>query len=169
MPVAHGEDAYALEVNGSSLTIDDDDDVLRLGSYTYEFWMKDLEGPTGSWRNLFCKGPGDTNAGRGPLLALRPDDPGLHFSHSTGSAQETANIQEGITVNEWTHIALVLTALDGDQIIYIDGVEAVAESVASLTDTTQSAVLRIGLGANVVLDDFRVWNYAAPRKKSRLT
>jgi hypothetical protein len=160
MPVAHGEDAYALEVNGSSLTIDDDDDVLRLGSYTYEFWMKDLEGPTGSWRNIFCKGPGDTAAGRGPLLALRPDDPGLHFSHSTGTAQETANIQEGITVNEWIHIALVLTALDGDQIIYLDGVEAVSEGVSSLTDTTQSSVLRIGLGANVVLDDFRVWDYA---------
>ena len=59
MPVAYGEDAYALEVNGASLTIDDDEDVLRLSSYTYEFWMKDLQGPTGSWRNIFCKGPGD--------------------------------------------------------------------------------------------------------------
>ena len=69
MPAAYGEDAYALEVNGSSLTIDDDEDILRLGSYTYEFWIKDLQGPTGSWRNVFCKGPGDVNAGRGPLLA----------------------------------------------------------------------------------------------------
>ncbi|MHC4368753.1 MAG: LamG domain-containing protein [Planctomycetota bacterium] len=165
MPVAYGEDPYALGVNGTSLTIDDDENVLRLSSYTYEFWMKDLEGPTGSWRNIFCKGPGDTAAGRGPLLALRPDDPGLHFSHSTGTAQETANITEGITVNVWTHVALVLTALDGDQIIYLDGVEAVTESVSALTDTTQTAVLRVGLGANVVLDDFRVWNYARTQEE----
>jgi hypothetical protein len=165
MPAAYGEDAYALEVNGSSLTIDDDEDVLRLGTYTYEFWMKDLQGPTGSWRNIFCKGPGDTNAGRGPLLALRPDDPGLHFSHSTGSGQETANITEGIAVNVWTHVALVLTALDGEQTIYIDGVEAVTEDVSSLTDTTQTAVLRMGLGANVVLDDFRVWDYARTQEE----
>jgi hypothetical protein len=159
-PVAYGEGAYALELNGASLNIDDDEDVLRLSSYTYEFWMKDLEGPTGSWRNVFCKGPGDTAAGRGPLLALRPNEPGLHFSHSTGSGQETANTLEGIPENEWTHIALVLTALDGEQIIYQDGVEVVTESVTSLTDTTQTSVLRMGLGASVVLDDFRVWNYA---------
>ncbi len=165
MPAAHGQGAHALEVNGSSLTIDDDEDILRLSSYTYEFWMKDLEGPTGSWRNVFCKGPGDTAAGRGPLSALRPDDPGLHFSHSTGSGQETADTFEGIPVNEWVHIALVLTALDGEQIIYQNGVEMVADNVSSLTDTTQSAVLRIGLGANVVLDDFRVWNYARTQEE----
>jgi len=161
MPVAYGEEAYALEVGGGgTVTIDDDEDVLRLSSYTYEFWMKDLEGPTGSWRNVFCKGPGDTAAGRGPLLALRPDEPGLHFSHSTGTDQETTNTLEGIPVNEWTHIALVLTALDGEQIIYQDGVQTAVVSVSSLTDSTQSPVLRIGLEANVVLDDFRVWNYA---------
>jgi hypothetical protein len=160
MPVAYGGEGYALEVNGSTLTIDDDEDALRLSSYTYEFWMKDLEGPTGSWRNVFCKGPGDVNAGRGPLLALRPNEPGLHFSHSTGAAQETANTMEGILVNEWTHIALVLTDLNGEQIIYQDGIEVVSESAPSLTDATQSPVLRIGIGANVALDDFRIWNYA---------
>ena len=165
MPAAYGEDPYALEVNGTSLTIDDDEDVLRLSSYTYEFWIKDLQGPTGSWRNVFCKGPGDVNAGRGPLLALRPDDPGVHFSHSTGSGQETVDTFEGIPTNEWTHIALVLTALDGEQIIYQDGVEAARDNVSSLTDTTQSAVLRMGLGANVVLDDFRVWNYARTQEE----
>jgi hypothetical protein len=165
MPVAYGEEGFALEVNGGSVTIDDDEDALRLSSYTYEFWMKDLQGPTGSWRNVFCKGPGDTAAGRGPLLALHPDDPGLHFSHSTGTTQETANTLEGIPVNEWTHIALVLTALNGEQIIYQDGVQVVAESVSSLTDATQSSVLRIGLGANVVLDDFRIWNYARTQEE----
>jgi len=159
-PVAYGEEPHAIEVNGASLNIDDDEDILRLSTYTYEFWMKDMEGPTGSWRNVFCKGQGDVNTGRGPLLALRPNEPGLHFSHSTGSGQETANTLEGIPENEWTHIALVLTALDGEQIIYQDGVEVVTESVSSLTDTTQTPVLRMGLGANVVLDDFRVWNYA---------
>ncbi|MHC4105953.1 MAG: LamG domain-containing protein, partial [Planctomycetota bacterium] len=160
MPAAYGADGFALEVNGSTLTIDDDEDALRLSSYTYEFWMKDLEGPTGSWRNVFCKGPGAVNDGRGPLLALRPNEPGMHFSHSTGSAQETANTMEGILVNEWTHIALVLTDLNGEQIIYQDGIELVAESAPGLTDATQSPVLRIGIGANVALDDFRVWNYA---------
>ncbi len=55
MPVAYGQEGYALEVNGGAVTIDDDEDALRLSSYTYEFWMKDLEGPTGSWRNVFCK------------------------------------------------------------------------------------------------------------------
>jgi len=165
VPAAHGEGAYALEVNGSSLTIDDDDNVLRLSTYTYELWMKDLEGPTGSWRNVFCKGPGDTNAGRGPLLALRPNEPGLHFSHSTGSGQETANSMDGIPRDEWIHIALVLTALDGDETIYQGGVEAATTNVSSLTDETQSAVLRIGLGANVVLDEFRIWNYARSQEE----
>jgi len=160
MPVAYGEEGYALEVNGGTVTIDDDEDALRLSSYTYEFWMKDLEGPTGSWRNVFCKGPGDTAAGRGPLVALRPDEPGLHFSHSTGTSQETIDTHEGVPVNEWTHIALVLTSLNGEQIIYQDGVQVAVESASNLTDATQSSVLRIGLGANVVLDDFRVWNYA---------
>ena len=161
MPAAYAGEGYALEVGGGrTVTIDDEEDALRLSSYTYEFWMKDLEGPTGSWRNVFCKGPGDTAAGRGPLLALRPDEPGLHFSHSTGTGQETANTHEGIIVNEWTHIALVLTDLNGEQIIYQDGVEAVVENAPSLTDATQSPVLRIGIGANVALDDFRIWNYA---------
>ena len=165
-PTAYGEEAFAIEVNGGAITIDDDEDILRLGTYTYEFWMKDLEGPTGSWRNVFCKGPGDTAAGRGPLLALRPDDPGLHFSHSTGTGQETANSLEGIPENEWVHIALVLTALDGEQIIYQDGVESATTDVTSLTDTTQTAVLRIGIGANVVLDDFRIWNYARTQEET---
>ncbi|MHC4686136.1 MAG: hypothetical protein ACYTEW_17725, partial [Planctomycetota bacterium] len=31
---------------------------------------------------------------------------------------------------------------------------------AGLTDATQDPALRMGIGANVVLDDFRVWNYA---------
>ncbi|MCP4256274.1 MAG: LamG domain-containing protein, partial [Planctomycetes bacterium] len=160
MPIAYGGEGFALEVNGSTLTIDDDEDVLRLSSYTYEFWMKDLEGPTGSWRNVFCKGPGAVNDGRGPLLALRPNEPGMHFSHSTGAGQETANTMEGILLNEWTHIALVLTDLNGEQIIYQDGIELVAENAPGLTDATQTPVLRIGIGANVALDDFRVWNYA---------
>jgi len=160
MPVAYGEEGYALEVNGGAVTINDDEDALRLGSYTYELWLKDLQGPTGSWRNVFCKGPGDSSAGRGPLLALRPDDPGVHFDHSTGSGQSTIDTYEGIPVNEWTHIAIVLTDLDGEQIIYQDGVQAALRDSSNLTDATQSPVLRIGLGANVVLDDFRVWNYA---------
>ena len=160
MPVAYGEEGYALEFKGGTLTINDDEDALRLSSYTYEFWMKDLEGPTGSWRNIFCKGPGDTAAGRGPLLALRPDEPGLHYDHSTGTGQSTINTLEGIPLNEWTHIALVLTDLNGQQIIYQDGVQAAVRDSSGLTDATQSPVLRIGLGANVALDDFRVWNYA---------
>jgi hypothetical protein len=159
-PVAYGGEGYALEVNGGTVTIDDDEDALRLSSYTYELWMKDLEGPTGSWRNVFCKGPGDTAAGRGPLLALRPDEPGLHYDHSTGTGQSTINTLEGIPLNEWIHIALVLTDLNGQQIIYQDGVQAAVRDSSGLTDATQSPVLRIGLGANVVLDDFRVWNYA---------
>ncbi len=160
MPVAYGGGGYALEVNGGSVTIDDDEDALRLGSYTYEFWMKDLEGPTGSWRNVFCKGPGNSSAGRGPLLALRPSENGVHFDHSTGTGQSTLDTHEGIPVNEWTHIALVLTSLTGEQIIYQDGVEVAVRTSAGLTDATQDPVLRIGIGANVVLDDFRVWNYA---------
>ena len=48
MPAAYAEDMYALEVGvGMTVTIDDDDDVLRLSTYTYELWLKDLEGPTG--------------------------------------------------------------------------------------------------------------------------
>jgi len=160
MPVAYGGGGYALEVNGGSVTIDDDEDALRLSSYTYEFWMKDLEGPTGSWRNVFCKGPGNSSAGRGPLLALRPSENGVHFDHSTGIGQSTLDTHEGIPVNEWTHIALVLTSLTGEQIIYQDGVEVAVRTSAGLTDATQDPVLRIGIGANVVLDDFRVWNYA---------
>ena len=160
IPAAYGGEGYALEFTGGTLTIDDDQDVLRLSTYTYEFWLKDLEGPTGSWRNVFCKGAGATNDERGPLLALRPDEPGLHFSHSTGVGQETANTMEGIPLNEWTHIALVLTDLNGEQIVYQDGVELIAESAPGLTDATQTPVLRIGIGANVALDDFRVWNYA---------
>ena len=57
MPTAYAEDMYALEVGvGMTVTIDDDDDVLRLSNYTYELWLKDLEGPTGSWRRVFHKG-----------------------------------------------------------------------------------------------------------------
>jgi len=161
MPAAYGAGGYALEVGGGrTVTIDDDKDVLRLGSYTYEFWMKDLEGPTGVWRNVFCKGQGSSSVGRGPLLALRETEHGLHFSHTTGLGQETTNTHEGIPVNEWTHIALVLTSLNGDQIIFQDGVQVAMEGAPNLTDTTQDPVLRIGLVANVALDDFRVWNYA---------
>ena len=168
MPAAYAEDMYALEVGvGMTVTIDDDDDVLRLGSYTYELWLKDLEGPTGSWRRVFHKGLNDVNTGRGPLLSLRPNDPGLHFSQSTGSGQETADLLQGITANEWTHIALVLTALDGEQIIYQDGVEVLREDVSSLTDATQEPVLQIAAAnaASVVLDDFRIWNYARTQEE----
>jgi hypothetical protein len=162
MPAAYAEDMYALEVGvGMTVTIDDDDDVLRLSSYTYELWLKDLEGPTGSWRRVFHKGLNNVNTGRGPLLSLRPDDPGLHFAQSTGSGQETANVTEGVPLNEWIHIALVLTALDGEQIIYMDGVEVVRNDVSNLTDATQEPVLQIAAAnaASVVVDDFRIWNY----------
>ena len=168
MPAAYAEDMYALEVGvGMTVTIDDDDDVLRLSSYTYELWLKDLEGPTGSWRRVFHKGLNNVNTGRGPLLSLRPDDPGLHFAQSTGSGQETANVTEGIPLNEWTHIALVLTALDGEQIIYQDGVEVVRNNVSNLTDATQEPVLQIAAAnaASVVLDDFRIWNYARTQEE----
>jgi hypothetical protein len=159
-PVAYGGEGYALEFSGGTLTIDDDEDALRLGSYTYELWLKDLEGPTGSWRNVFCKGPGNSASGRGPLMALRPSESGLHYDHSTGDGQSTIDTHEGIPVNEWTHIALVLTDLDGEQIIYQDAVQVAVRTSAGLTDATQDPVLRIGIGANVALDDFRIWNYA---------
>jgi hypothetical protein len=168
MPAAYAEDMYALEVGvGMTVTIDDDDDVLRLSSYTYELWLKDLEGPTGSWRRVFHKGLNDVNTGRGPLLSLRPNEPGLHFAQSTGSGQETANSLEGIPLNEWTHIALVLTALDGEQIIYQDGVEVVRNDVSNLTDATQEPVLQIAAAnaASVVVDDFRIWNYARTQEE----
>jgi hypothetical protein len=168
IPAAYAEDMYALEVGvGMTVTIDDDDDVLRLSSYTYELWLKDLEGPTGSWRRVFHKGLNNVNTGRGPLLSLRPDDPGLHFAHSTGSAQQTANVTEGVPLNEWLHIALVLTDLDGDQIIYQDGVEVARNDVSGLTDATQEPVLQIAAAnaASVVVDDFRIWNYARTQEE----
>ncbi|MFQ6036865.1 MAG: hypothetical protein ACE5NM_13580, partial [Sedimentisphaerales bacterium] len=100
MPTAYAGSGYALEVGGGrTVTINDDKDVLRLGSYTYEFWLKDLEGPTGSWRNIFYKGSTSITQ-RGPLLALRPNEPGLHFDHTTGTGQSTVNTYEGIPVNE---------------------------------------------------------------------
>ncbi|MDI6450386.1 LamG-like jellyroll fold domain-containing protein [Anaerobaca lacustris] len=160
MPTAYGDSGYALEVSGATVTIEDPQDVLRLSSYTYEFWLKDLQGPTGSWRNMFCKGSGDVSAGRGPLLAMRPDEQGLHYDHSTGSGQSTLDIMEGIRPNEWIHVSLVLTALDGEQRIYTNGVQAGTRTSAGLTNTTQEAVLQMGMGANVVLDDFRVWDHA---------
>jgi len=160
MPVAYGGGGYALEVGGGRTVTIDDEDALRLSSYTYEFWMKDLEGPTGSWRNVFTKGSGNSDYGRGPLIALRPSENGLHFDHSTGTGQSTLDTHEGIPVNEWVHIAIVLTSLTGEQIIYQDGVQKAVRISAGLTDATQPPVLRMGTGANMVLDDFRVWNYA---------
>jgi len=165
MPAAYAEGRYALEVNGGSVTINDDKNVLRLGSYTYELWMKDLQGPTGSWRNVFYKGSTNSSWGRGPLLALRPSERGLHFDHSTGTGQSTVNSYEGIPVNEWGHVAIVLTALNGEQIIYQAGVQAASRSGVNLTDATQPSILRIGAGANVILDDFRVWNYARTKEE----
>ena len=160
LPPAHGQERSALELSGATVTIDDDQDVLRLGTYTYEFWLKDLQGPTGSWRNIFCKGSGNSSSGRGPLLALRPNEQGLHYDHSTGSAQSTLNVTEGIVPNEWHHVALVLTALDEDQKIYVNAVEAATRVSAGLTDETQEPLLQMGMGANVVVDDFRVWDHA---------
>jgi len=160
MPVAYGDSGYALELSGATVTIEDPQDVLRLSSYTYESWLKDLQGPTGSWRNVFCKGSGDTSAGRGPLLALRPDEQGLHYDHSTGSGQSTLDVMQGIRPNEWIHVSLVLTALDGEQRIYNNGVQVATRTSAGLTNTTQEPVFEMGLGANVVLDDFRVWDHA---------
>jgi hypothetical protein len=165
-PAVYAGGGYALEVGGGrTVTINDDKDVLRLGSYTYEFWMKDLEGPTGSWRNVFYKGSTNSSWGRGPLLALRPSEPGLHFDHSTGTGQSTVNTYEGIPVNEWIHVAIVLTALNGEQIIYQGGVQAAVRSGVNLTDATQPSVLQMGIGAKVVLDDFRVWNYARTKEE----
>jgi len=64
MSVAYGGEGYALEVGGGrTVTINDDKDVLRLSSYTYEFWMKDLQGQTGSWRNVFYKGSTNSSWG----------------------------------------------------------------------------------------------------------
>jgi hypothetical protein len=166
IPVAYGAERYALEIGGgNTVTIDDDQDVLRLSSYTYEFWMKDLQGPTGSWRNVFYKGSTDTSSGRGPLLALRPNEPGLHFDHSTGTGQSTVNTLEGIPLNEWIHVAIVLTSLTGDQIIYQAGIEAAMRSGVNLTDATQPAILRMGSGANIIVDDFRIWNYARTQEE----
>ncbi len=160
IPGAYAQDGYALEIGtGMTVTIDDNSDALRLGSYTYELWLKDLEGNTGGWRRVFHKGLNNVNTGRGPLLSLRPDDPGMHFSHSTGSGQQTANSIGGLPVNEWTHIALVLTALDGEEFIYQNGVEVATTGGLNLTADTQEAVLSMGAAANVILDDFRIWNY----------
>jgi len=161
-PSVYAQDQYAIEIGvGMTVTMDDDQDVLRLGAYTYEVWLKDLEGPTGGWRRVFHKGLNSTNTGRGPLMSLRPNDAGIHFSHSTGSGQETANLVGGVPVDEWTHVALVLTALDGDQFIYQNGVEVATTNVSSLTDATQEPTLQVGAAnsANVILDDFRVWNF----------
>ena len=144
-PAAYAGGGYALEVGGGrTVTINDDKDVLRLGSYTYEFWMKDLDGPIGSWRNIFYKGSGNSSWGRGPLLALRPNESGLHFDHSTGTGQSTLNTHEGIPVDEWIHVAIVLTALNGEQIIYQAGVQEAVLSGVNLTDATQPPVLQDG-------------------------
>jgi len=161
-PGVYAQGQHAIEIGvGMTVTMDDDQDVLRLGSYTYEVWLKDLEGPTGGFRRVFHKGLNNVNTGRGPLMSLRPNDAGIHFSHSTGSGQQTANLVGGVPVDEWTHVALVLTALDGDQFIYQNGVEVATTNVSTLTDATQEPVLQVGAAnaANVVLDDFRVWSF----------
>ena len=116
IPDAHAQDRYGLEIGaGMTVTMDDTQDVLRLGSYTYEVWLKDLQGTSGSWRRVFHKGLNNVNTGRGPLLSLRPNDAGMHFSHSTGAGQQTANSIGGLPVDEWAHVALVLTALNGEE------------------------------------------------------
>jgi len=161
IPSVSAQERYAVETGaGMTVTIDDPQDALRLETYTYEFWLRDFDGTTGAWRNVFRKGAGAVNNQRGPLLALRNADDGLHFSQSTGSGQQTANLVGGFPVDEWAHVALELTGLTGDMIIYLNGVEAARTSGVNVTATPQDPVLVFTGGAHCALDDFRVWNYA---------
>jgi hypothetical protein len=166
IPAAYAEDMYALEVGGGmTATVNDDKGVLRLGTYTYEFWLRDLDGPTGSWRRVFVKGGGAVNTGRGPNVGLFPSEPALQYAHSTGAGQLAVRTSEEIPVDEWIHVALVLTGLNGQQMIYLNGVQDAVANVTGLAQETQEPVLTVGNAAHVILDDFRIWNYARSQEE----
>jgi hypothetical protein len=161
LPCAHAQDSYALEIGaGMTATVNDDPDALRLGSYTYEFWLKDLDGFTGSWRRVMVKGAGAVNTGRGPNVGLFPSEPALQYAHSTGSGQSALRTSGEIPANEWIHVSLVLTGVDGEQMIFLNGVQDAVGTASGLSQDTQEPVLTIGNAAHVILDDLRVWDYA---------
>ncbi len=142
--------------------VDDRNEDYRLSAYTYSFRIMVLEGPTGSWRQIFSKGTGaPTATQRGPSVWLRPDSMRLTVGHSTGETHVGPGSSD-IPLNEWIHAAITSSGSDGVMKLFIDGRKENSISASGLTTETQDSALWIGnspthRGVMARMSDFRIY------------
>lgn len=166
--------AVALVFSGADdvVRIDDADGRYRLTEYTYSFWIKILEGPTGDWRQVFSKGSGLLHpADRGPSVWLRPDEMRFYFRHAVDHGDRGVESRE-IPIGQWMQAAFVATGADGEMQIFLDGRKDVALSVSGLVDAVRDPRLWIGSspshsGVHARVSDFRVYDRALPEDAIR--
>ncbi|MEM6633671.1 MAG: discoidin domain-containing protein, partial [Bacteroidota bacterium] len=129
--------------------------------FSVAFWMKLTQDKTGAWRSVMHKG--EENYQRTFAMWMRPSDNRLHYRISTdASANEGADSQSELPLNEWTHIAYVK---EGQSLrLYLNGV---VDHQVALRGTTLSNVGNLYFGdtpwyvpAQGMMDDIRLYGYA---------
>ena len=163
---------YCLDFDGSDDYVEFSDILdLGTGDFTIEAWIY-VESDAGVGLKIISKGPSSvgtpSNAGYG-LRAFDPsvDDLDFHVGHSDGTV--TVLTYNGLSLNEWHHVAGVRRA--GNLFLYVDCVLVDSEEVPFTHNVDNDLPFTIGaidkadLSStneyfNGMIDEVRIWNEA---------
>ena len=155
--------------NESAIDLDGANDHLRLSrdvfnenGFTIEAWVKVRS--HNNWSRLFDfgNGPGADNV----LFALSKGTSGKpYFSIRKGENSYSAQAPNAIPLNEWVHLAFTVNE-SNFSLMYING-QFVAGGYFPFPENVEREFAYIGRSnwsndkfANVIIDEFRVYNYA---------
>ena len=167
--------AAVIAANSHSVELDDtDDDYLSQGSvnpsgsgdWTFEFWMKLLDDPTGT-KDIFTHYQNTGNQRSIQTFVTSGEDLGVCTSADGITAVCATNFDVNLSLNRWYHTAWIYDVSAGQIELYIDGTSTNTFTglSTSLHDSTDDfRIGAIGDSGGVVarwdgrFDDFRIWN-----------
>ena len=130
-------------------------------------WFK-LKGSTGTWQSLVTKFLGNQSRNYGIYLCPDATGPGFSTSFENADYPHTdCTAKTPLLDGAWHHLAVSVSALDQNVVLYVDGELAVKRAVALGLLKTNDEPILIGQGVRGLIDDVRIYGWALPQATIR--
>ncbi|MBT4815249.1 MAG: hypothetical protein HON70_06095 [Lentisphaerae bacterium] len=166
--LAPGRSGNALRCTGRGMAVVPDSRQLDLPEeVTICLWFK-LKGSTGTWQSLVTKFLGNQSRNYGIYLCPDATGPGFSTSFENADYPHTdCTAKTPLLDGAWHHLAVSVSALDQNVVLYVDGELAVKRAVALGLLKTNDEPILIGQGVRGLIDDVRIYGWALPQATIR--
>jgi hypothetical protein len=160
-----GFGAYEFDGSGDYIDLGDKIDIGTATDLSISLWIKTLK----NTQEIIAKSAGST-----PLYRLQVTTTGAILARVNDGSNNIPSIgTTNVSNNDWYHVAWTLDR-DGDQVIYVNGIEEDRDSISSVGNLDTSGILAIGrFGSSATsyfngsIDDVMIFNSSLSAEQVR--